>query len=93
MDYNYNIFLGYDYSNRKRRCTSVTGHFDGHADALEKYGVHHPIQHDQGFAGSHWTPPSGDYYPGSRQGDNQQNNNAKCTHVAGRFDGHRNVAV
>jgi hypothetical protein len=33
------------------------GHFDGNADALEQYGVHRPIQHNQGFTGSHWTPP------------------------------------
>ena len=32
--------------------------------------------------------------PGGRQeGDNQQNNDAKCTNFAGRFDGHHNVAV
>ena len=43
------------------KCTSVAGHFDGNADALEQYGAHHPIQHDQGFTGSHWTPPSGNY--------------------------------
>ncbi len=23
---------------------------------------HLPMQHDQGFTGSHWTPPSGDYW-------------------------------
>ena len=41
--------------------TSVAGHSDGHADALEQHGAHHLIQHDQGFTGSHWTLPSGDY--------------------------------
>jgi len=35
------------------------GHFDGHAESLEQYRAHHPIQHDQGFTGSHWTPSSG----------------------------------
>jgi len=24
-------------------------------------GAHRPIQDDQGFTGSHWTPPMGDY--------------------------------
>ena len=45
------------------KCTSVTGHFDdhGHDGAQVRYGAHHPMQHDQGFTGSHWTPPSGDY--------------------------------
>jgi hypothetical protein len=35
--------------------------YDGHADALEQYGVHRLIQHDQGFTRSHWMPPSGNY--------------------------------
>jgi len=26
-----------------------------------RYMRHRPMQHDQGFTGSHWTPPSGDY--------------------------------
>ena len=43
-------------------CTSVTGHFDGRAEALKWYMRHRPMQHDQGFTGSHWTPPSGDYW-------------------------------
>jgi hypothetical protein len=32
-----------------------------HADELKQYTRHHPMQHDQGFTLSHWTPPSGDY--------------------------------
>ena len=66
---------------------------------LKRYMQHHPMQHVQGYSGSHWTLPSGDYsliglllapyYPCDRQSINQQNNNAKYTHFAGRFDGHR----
>ena len=33
------------------------------------------------------------YRPSSRQGDNQQNDDETCTHFAGRFGGHRDVAV
>ena len=33
------------------------------------------------------------YRPGSHHGDNQQNDNSKCTHFAGYFDCHYNVAV
>jgi hypothetical protein len=33
------------------------------------------------------------YRPGGRQGDNQLNDDATCTHFVGRFDGHRNAAV
>jgi hypothetical protein len=37
------------------------GHFDGHGGAPVQYGAHLPMQNDQGFTGSHWTPPLGDY--------------------------------
>jgi hypothetical protein len=69
--------------------TSVAGHFDGHAEAMKQYMRHRPMQHVQGYSGSHWTLSSGDcslltpYCPGDCQGDNQQNNNGKCTHFAG----------
>jgi len=26
-----------------------------------RYMQHRPMKHDQGFTGSHWSPPSGDY--------------------------------
>ena len=43
------------------KCTSVAGHLDGRGGAPVQYGAHLPIQHDQGFTGSHWTPPLGNY--------------------------------
>ncbi len=60
------MVLSYDYSNQNRwqranKCTSIAGHFDGHGGAPVPYVAHLPMQHDQGFAGSHWTPPLGDY--------------------------------
>jgi hypothetical protein len=42
-------------------CTSVTGNFYGHGGVPMRYGAYCLMQHDQGFTGSHWTPPSGDY--------------------------------
>jgi len=56
------------------------------------------MQHDQGFTGSHWMPPSGNYLlciaqAAAREGDNQLNDDATWTHFVGRFDGHRDVAV
>jgi hypothetical protein len=42
-------------------CTSVTGQFNGHGGAPVRYGAHRLRQHDQGFTGNHWTPPSGNY--------------------------------
>ena len=32
-----------------------------YVSAPVRYGVHHTMQHDQGFTRSHWMPPSGDY--------------------------------
>jgi hypothetical protein len=43
------------------KCTSIAGHFDGHGGAPVQYGAHLLMQHDQGFTGSHCTPPSGNY--------------------------------
>ncbi len=40
--------------------TSVAGHFNGHGGVPVQCEVHLPMQHDQGFTGSHWTPPSDD---------------------------------
>ncbi len=42
-------------------CTSSAGRFDGLGGAPQQYRRHHPMQHIQGFSGSHWTPPLGDY--------------------------------
>ena len=44
-----------------KECTSIAGHFDGHGSAPVQYRAHSPMQHDQGFIGSHWTLPSGNY--------------------------------
>ena len=35
-------------------------HVDGHGEALKRYMRHRPMQHVQGYTGSHWMPPSGD---------------------------------
>jgi len=77
-------------------CTSVAAHFDGHAKALKRYMQHRPMQHVQGYTGSHWTPPSGDYSlriasAAARATANKID--VICTHFDGRFDGHRDAAV
>jgi hypothetical protein len=43
------------------KCTSSAGRFDGHGGAPEQYRGHRPMRHVQGYSGSHWTPPSGNY--------------------------------
>jgi hypothetical protein len=48
-------------STMTSKCTSVAAHFEGLVDAPEQYRQHPPMQHVQGYLGSHWTPPSGDY--------------------------------
>jgi hypothetical protein len=42
-------------------CILSTGRFDSHGGAPEKYRQHRPMRHVQGYSGSHWTPPSGNY--------------------------------
>jgi hypothetical protein len=43
------------------KCTSVAARFDGLADAPEQYRWHPLMRHVQGYLGSHWMPPSGNY--------------------------------
>jgi hypothetical protein len=43
------------------KCTSSTSRFDGHCGAPEQYRWHCLVGHVQGYSGSHWMPPSGDY--------------------------------
>jgi hypothetical protein len=42
-------------------CTLSAGRFDGHGGAPEQYRRHCPMGHVQGYSGSHWTLPLGDY--------------------------------
>jgi hypothetical protein len=43
------------------KCTFSASHFDGHSGAPEQYRWHCPMRHVQGYSGSHWMLPSGDY--------------------------------
>jgi hypothetical protein len=42
-------------------CSTAVGHFDGHGGPLLRYEAHRPMQHVQGYSGSHWMLPSGSY--------------------------------
>ena len=51
-------------SGRKRidgnkKCRRIDGNFYCHGDAAVRRGAHRPMEHVQGFTGSHWMPPSG----------------------------------
>jgi hypothetical protein len=41
--------------------TLSTGRFDGHGGVPEQYRQHCLMRHVQGYSGSHWMPPLGDY--------------------------------
>ncbi len=43
------------------KCTSIAAHFEGLADAPERYRRHCPMRHVQGYSGSYWMPALGDY--------------------------------
>jgi hypothetical protein len=47
------------FGNNKK-CRQIAGNFDCHADAAVQHRAHRPIEHIQGFARSHWMPPSGE---------------------------------
>ncbi len=53
--------------------------------------------HVQGYPGSHWMPPSGDYFlriaPAAARATDKQTTINKCTFFAGHFDGHGSVPV
>jgi len=60
------MVLSYNYAKQKKaaamnKFTSIAGHFDGHAEALKQYMRHRPMKHVQGYTGSHWVLPLGNY--------------------------------
>jgi hypothetical protein len=64
-------------------CTSVAAHFEGLADAPEQYRRHCPMQHVQGYPGSHWMLASGNYLlriaPAAARATGKQTTINKCT--------------
>jgi hypothetical protein len=79
------------------KCTSSTGWFDGHGGAPEQYRWHCPMRHVQGYSGSHWMPPLGNYLiciaPAATRATGKQIKINKYTSKAGRFDGHGGAPV
>jgi hypothetical protein len=79
------------------KCTSSAGRFDGHGSAPVQYKVHHPMQHVQGYSGSHWMPTLGNYLlriaPAAARATVKQTTINKHTYKAGHFDGHGNAPV
>ncbi len=79
------------------KCTSVQGHFNGHADALKQYTWHRLMQHVQDYIGSHWMPSSGNYLlhitPVATRATSKHTMMKKYTYFAGCFNGHSNALV
>jgi hypothetical protein len=78
-------------SSMTNKCTSVVGHFDSHGGAPGQYRWHRPMRHVQGYLGSHWTPPLGNYSLrialAAARATGKQTTIKKCTYFAGHFDG------
>ncbi len=50
---------GQQWIDHNVKCRWVAGNFDCHADVGVRRGAHRPMEHVQGFTGSHWMLPSG----------------------------------
>jgi hypothetical protein len=78
-------------------CSSIVGHFDGHGGLPVQYKAHLPIQHVQGYSGSRWTPPLGDYSPriapAAARATANKMTTKKCTKKTGHFDGRGGAPV
>jgi hypothetical protein len=48
-------------STMTSKCNSIAARFKGLVDAPEQYRRHRSMRHVQGYLGSHWMPPLGDY--------------------------------
>jgi hypothetical protein len=48
-------------NRQRKKCTSFTGHFDGHADQVIQCHRHHPVWQGLGYSTFYWAPASGGY--------------------------------
>jgi len=97
------MVLIYDYSNQNRRrwrTNAPPSRAISMATICQCTGAIWSASHNAAWPGLHQKPLDSAigwllalYCPGSRQGNNQQNDNAECTHFACRFDGHWDAAV
>jgi hypothetical protein len=73
------------------KCTSFAGRFNGHGGLLVQYEAHCPMQHVQGYTGSHWMPPLGNYSlriaPAAARATANKRTMKTYIHFAGHFDG------
>jgi len=50
---------GQQWIGDNKKCRWIAGDFDCHGNAVVRRGAYRPIEHVQGFTGSHWMWPSG----------------------------------
>jgi hypothetical protein len=88
---------GYDKIDDDEWMTSAVGRFDGHGSAPGQYRWHCPVQHVQGYSGSHLTPALSDYSlriaPAAKRATGIQTSTNKYTCKDCHFDGHGNAPV
>jgi hypothetical protein len=84
-------------SKMTNKCTLSAGCFGGHGGALEQYRWHCPMRHVQGYSGSHWMPPLGNYSlriaPAAARATGKPTTINKYTYKGGRFYGHGDALV
>jgi hypothetical protein len=78
-------------------CSSVIVRFDGHGGPPVRYEAHRPMQHVQGYSGSHWMLASSNYLlciaPEATRATGKQTTINKYTYKAGHFNGHGDAPV
>jgi hypothetical protein len=79
------------------KCTSCASRFDGHGNPPVGYKPHCLMQHVQGYIGSHWMLPLGNYSlritPVAARATANKTTAKTCTHFAGHFNGHGGAPV
>jgi hypothetical protein len=79
------------------KCTLSAVRFDCHGSPPVQYKAHCPIQHVQGYSGSHWTPPLGNYSlciaPAAARATGKQSTINKYTKRNSHFDGRGGALV
>ena len=69
-------------------CTSIAGHFDGHADVLKQWTQYHPMQQIQGCTGCPWKLAAT-----AARVTGKQTTMTQYTYVAGHYDRYGNAPV
>jgi hypothetical protein len=77
------MYINKNKAMMTNKCTSSTGHFDGHGGAPEQYRWHCLMWHVRGYSRSHWTPALSDYLlrfaPAAARASDKYKTINKCT--------------